>query len=163
MPQPDTTLATGLGTPNGLGLHQEHRMLDCADRRPRPYRSKFSYPTTQTVSISTVGGEVTLGRMRIRLTARMGASATSPGSETRSSIPIPFTGPIPTFHAALFDFPIQLFMDGGPLPVPATLVPSHIYNFTTTGNGGPFVFNYSDIPGDYPDNSGTFSVCISDL
>jgi hypothetical protein len=71
-----------------------------------------------------------------------------------------FTGSDPTFHAPAFDFPIQLFLDGGPLPT-TPFAPSHVYTFVVPGNGGPFVFNYNDIPGTFVDNSGTFTVTIS--
>jgi hypothetical protein len=70
-----------------------------------------------------------------------------------------FTGSDPTFHAPAFDFPIQLFVSGGPLPATA-FAPSHVYTVTVPANGGPLVFNYNDIPGTFVDNSGTFSVEI---
>jgi hypothetical protein len=68
-----------------------------------------------------------------------------------------FTGSNPTFTT--FNFPIQLFIGGGPLPS-TPFAPSHVYSFSVPGNGGPFVFNYSDIPGDFGDNSGSFAVTI---
>jgi hypothetical protein len=123
--------------------------------------SQFSYPASTNVRIVVSGLIVWGGCDPVNCPNGASCGFTRLGDAQFHSDNC-FTGPDPTFHAPAFDFPIQLFMNGAPLPA-TPFAPNHVYTFTVPGTGGQFVFNYNDIPGTYPDNSGTFTVTISAL
>lgn len=121
--------------------------------------SQFEYPAGTTVTVRVSGLIVWGGCDRFNCPDAGSCNFIRLGDAQFHSDNC-FTGPDPTFHSPAFNFPIQLFMNGGPLPT-TPFSPDHVYTVVVPGNDGHFVFNYSDIPGTYPDNSGSFTVTIS--
>jgi hypothetical protein len=118
--------------------------------------SQFSYASSATVNLQVSGEIVWGGCDPVNCPDGASCNFTRFGDAQFHSDNC-FTGPNPTFTT--FNFPIQLFLDGGPLPV-TPFSANHVYSFTLPGVDGPFVFNYNDIPGDYGDNSGSLVVTI---
>ena len=150
-------LATGLGTPNGCGVIKNIECISVPTDGTAVLSNQI-YGTGTTVRI-TVAGEVEWGGCDPVNCPLAGACGFMRYGDAYFHVDTCFNAGN-LMHAPEFNYPIQLYMDGGPLPTQA-FQPSHVYDYTINGNGGKFSFSYNDILGDYPDNKGNFSVCIS--